>query len=405
MDHDLNEMLRGALAHLYDPIYLRKSPLTALLGLEGQENPSGALRAWLEEAIAALAPERGAPPTSKASRCYQILHDRFVQQFTQRDVANQLGISPRHLRREQGDAIEVLALHVQSQLRSLGRAEAEARPANDTEDGQARMEREMDWIGDSQGDAVTEVAPATEEALALGETLAIRHRVTLTAHLQETLPPVAASQMVLKQILLTLLTTAIQCVPGGEVCLTAGEARGQVLFDLKVRPHPTGQPHAPECEGLEMAERLLRLFDGTLTIHEGVEPMGVTAALPSVQVIEVLAIEDNVDTLQLWERYLQDTPFQLQEVRDPLAALHTAIERQPDLIVLDVMMPGVDGWELLGQLRHHPLTSDIPVLVCTVLPQEELALSLGASGFMRKPTTRQGFRQALESQIAASEHG
>jgi CheY-like chemotaxis protein len=69
------------------------------------------------------------------------------------------------------------------------------------------------------------------------------------------------------------------------------------------------------------------------------------------------------------------------------------------------MMPGIDGWDLLAQLRHHPLTCDIPVLVCTVLPQEELALSLGASGFVRKPTTRQSFRQALESQIVAAERG
>jgi CheY-like chemotaxis protein len=405
MDHDLNEMLRGALAHLYDPLYLRKSPLIALLGLEGQESPSGALRAWLEEAISALEPERGAPPASKASRCYQILYDRFVQQFTQRGVANQLGISPRHLRREQGDAIEVLAQHVQSQLRPQGRADVDARPDNDAEDGQVRMEREMDWIGDSQGDAVTEAAAAMGEALALGETLAIRHQVTLTAHLPETLPPVAASQMVLKQILLTLLTTAIQCVPRGGVCLTADVATGQVLFHLEARPDPSSQPHAAECEGLEMAERLLALFGGQLIIHEGVEPMGVTAALPSVQVIHVLAIEDNMDTLQLWERYLQDTPFQLHGVRDPQQALSAAIEGQPDLIVLDVMMPGVDGWELLGQLRHHPLTSDTPVLVCTVLPQQELALSLGASGFMRKPTTRQGFRQALESQIAVSGRG
>ena len=69
------------------------------------------------------------------------------------------------------------------------------------------------------------------------------------------------------------------------------------------------------------------------------------------------------------------------------------------------MMPGIDGWKLLGQLKHHPATSAIPVIVCTILPQEEIALSAGASAFIRKPTTRQAFRAVLESQIAEAELG
>jgi CheY-like chemotaxis protein len=115
----------------------------------------------------------------------------------------------------------------------------------------------------------------------------------------------------------------------------------------------------------------------------------------------VLAIEDNVDTLQLWTRYLQNTRFCLVGVNDPAGAFDAAREQRPNLIVLDLMMPEIDGWKLLGQLRHHPLTAGIPVIVCTVLPQEELALSLGASAFMRKPVTRDAFRRTLARQIEA----
>ena len=63
-------------------------------------------------------------------------------------------------------------------------------------------------------------------------------------------------------------------------------------------------------------------------------------------------------------------------------------------------MPQVDGWEVLGRLRQHPLNSHIPTIVCTILAQEELALSLGASAFVRKPVTRQAFLAALDRQIA-----
>ena len=55
---------------------------------------------------------------------------------------------------------------------------------------------------------------------------------------------------------------------------------------------------------------------------------------------------------------------------------------------------------MLGWLREHPRTRDIPIVICTVLPQEELALSLGASGFVRKPVTRRGFLAALDEQVA-----
>jgi len=63
---------------------------------------------------------------------------------------------------------------------------------------------------------------------------------------------------------------------------------------------------------------------------------------------------------------------------------------------LDVMLPGIDGWELLGQLREHPQTSCIPVVVCTILPQEPLALALGAAAFLRKPVSREALLSALD---------
>ena len=82
-----------------------------------------------------------------------------------------------------------------------------------------------------------------------------------------------------------------------------------------------------------------------------------------------------------------------------------AQEISPEIIVLDVMMPDMDGWEVLGQLRHHPVTSHIPIIVCTVLPEEELAHSLGASDFVRKPLPRQVFLSALSRQAGLAEPG
>jgi len=62
-------------------------------------------------------------------------------------------------------------------------------------------------------------------------------------------------------------------------------------------------------------------------------------------------------------------------------------------------MGSVVGGRLIN--FHHP--SHTPIVVCTILPQEELALSLGASGFVRKPITRQSFLAALDRQVAPTE--
>ena len=115
--------------------------------------------------------------------------------------------------------------------------------------------------------------------------------------------------------------------------------------------------------------------------------------------LPVLVIDDNVDTLQLMQRYLSNSRYHFVGASDPEQALALAEELSPAIIVLDVMLPGVDGWELLGRLREHPKTSEIPVIVCTILPQRQLALMLGAAEFIRKPVTRRILLSALDRQV------
>ena len=63
-------------------------------------------------------------------------------------------------------------------------------------------------------------------------------------------------------------------------------------------------------------------------------------------------------------------------------------------------MPKVDGWEMLGRLRKHPQTAHIPIIILTILAQEELALSLGARGHLLKPITQEAFLAALNRVLA-----
>jgi CheY-like chemotaxis protein len=148
-----------------------------------------------------------------------------------------------------------------------------------------------------------------------------------------------------------------------------------------------------------MAHQLIGLLGGTLEISpvQGREQVpAVTLVLSVAQQITVLMIDDNADTLQLFERRLSESRYRFIGARDPEQALDLAEEMAPQIILLDVMLPDVDGWELLGRLREHPATRDAPILICTILPQEQLALTLGAAAFIRKPVSREALLSALD---------
>ena len=71
------------------------------------------------------------------------------------------------------------------------------------------------------------------------------------------------------------------------------------------------------------------------------------------------------------------------------------------MIVLDVMLPdpAIDGWELLAQLHEHPETRSIPVIICSVIRERQLALSLGAASYLPKPVRRKDFIEALDGVV------
>jgi CheY-like chemotaxis protein len=392
------DLLKGALRHLYDPSYLRKSPLVGLLRLAHEPNPADALRTALERCIDALKPGAGRPSGPQGDRHYRILYYRYVQQFPPRDVAHQLGISLRHLRREQASAVESLAEALRSTIARAHEEEADDVTPNASQD----LAREMDWVEDTFSDEVTEVAPVIEEALRVVGPLAERHGILLQASVGADLSPIAAGRTVFKEVIITLVTAMLDGADGGRVDLAADLEAEHVLLRFASTRATAHGPAPLDEEALDMAHRLVDLSAGTLRVSATGTGWAASVTLPTVEQVMVLAIEDNVDTLQLWERYLQGTRFHLVRAGPPNAALATAIELQPAIIVLDVMMPGIDGWDLLMQLRNHIQTAAIPVVVCTVLPHGELALSLGAADFIRKPVTRESFRAALERGIAAA---
>jgi PleD family two-component response regulator len=212
----------------------------------------------------------------------------------------------------------------------------------------------------------------------------------------------------MRQALLNIVTAALQRVPGGELNINVTAVPQQLYATLRATRLATSRSQTPEqsseserkgAELLRMAERLVQMSGGSLASTSEAGGLAVKLHLPTLEPAEILVIDDNQDTLQLLQRYLAGTRYRFVGLSDPERALASAAHRGPHLIILDVMLPGVDGWELLERLREHPRTSGIPVIICTILPQEELALHLGAAAFIRKPFNRQRLLEILDQQL------
>ncbi len=107
----------------------------------------------------------------------------------------------------------------------------------------------------------------------------------------------------------------------------------------------------------------------------------------------VLIVDDEPDVVTLWQRSLLMEGFDVLCAYDGISAVDMAEVDKPDLILLDIMMPMMSGYEVCRQIRANPLTEDIPVLCVTSAQSTEVrenAQAAGAQGLLIKPfTTRE----------------
>ncbi len=115
----LEAALRRALKHLYDPLALRESPLIQVLGLAGSPDPGSHLRHKLTATIRSLQPEAGMPADTQLWRVYEVLFYRYVERCSLLEVADQLGMSTRHLGRVEQKALQVLADRLRQETSNL----------------------------------------------------------------------------------------------------------------------------------------------------------------------------------------------------------------------------------------------------------------------------------------------
>ena len=105
----------------------------------------------------------------------------------------------------------------------------------------------------------------------------------------------------------------------------------------------------------------------------------------------ILVVDDNVQNLELIQAYLEDFECQTLAAGDGLEALEMVAEKEPDLILLDVMMPKMSGFEVCRRLKSNPNTKDIPIIMVTALNEFgdiERGIDSGTDDFVSKPVNR-----------------
>lgn len=396
--------LRSALNHLYEPKALRSSPLVEMLGVAAQANAVSLLRDALVKAIESMRPGPGTAAVSPLWRNYEILYYRYVQQSSQQELADQLGVSLRHLKRQQRKALEALAQRLGERhgLQIDTDDEPESEAAGEPEQA-ALAADEMPWLREGASSRAVQLDDVLPGVLQLAGTLAQAHGTRLGAAASEELSPLAVDAVALRQILLSLLSVAVRQAPGGRVTVSARRLAGEVEIDIQAATVRTRQPLEPADEAnIAMARKLASACAGSVKIRQ-TDLFFASLVLPAAEQATLLVVDDNLDAVRLVQRYVRNTRYRVLGAQDADQTFALAREARPQVIVLDVMMPEVDGWELLGRLKHHPLTSRIPIVACTVLAQEELALALGVSAFLRKPFTRQELLAVLDRLTAQAQ--
>ncbi len=136
-------------------------------------------------------------------------------------------------------------------------------------------------------------------------------------------------------------------------------------------------------EVVESADQLVRVInDKPVDLPEGEKPL-------------VLIIEDNPQAGQLIQMYLNEAGYRTEIAKDGIEGIEKAKRMKPNIITLDMIMPVKDGWQVLKELKRHPICKDIPIIIISITDEKKLGFSMGAINYFVKPVNKEELLEAL----------
>jgi CheY-like chemotaxis protein len=114
----------------------------------------------------------------------------------------------------------------------------------------------------------------------------------------------------------------------------------------------------------------------------------------------VVVVDDDDVSQEMLRQYLEAQGYAVTAVLDSRYAIEQIRQIQPQLVILDVLMPHLDGWEVLAELKTRPDISAIPVLICSIVEQQRLAITLGANDYLIKPINEAALMMRIQRLVA-----
>ena len=414
------DLVYDALNHLYDFPHLQRHPLIRNM-MDGGTTMQKIqrLRRTLLDAIQAMSPKPGVPADAMDCRSYRILELRYLEGLEPREVMEQVALAKSQYYREQGRAIEAVAAILQDRWQPLDAAPsasdtgsqpdtagsdavgADVDLENTSREHLARREVErltaqIEWENVNLSDLLVDLC-AFIKPLALAQNTQVHLQLGGEPWVRD------ASRVLMRQAILNALTFALDVARGGDVFIQPVQEGADEGIRIRALPGHDARPAVPDRDspvrlgiGLEVCCRLLKVIEGGLDV---VDTTGgaweARLHWPISRQGTLLVIDDNVGFINLFRRYLAGHAWNVVGATSSAEARQILADLRPAVILLDVMMPKEDGWELLCTLKTGDETKQIPVIICSVLNEPALAFSLGAAAYLPKPVSQQSLMQAL----------
>ena len=275
--------------------------------------------------------------------------------------------------------------------------------------------------------AELELRALLDEAAAMLRERAAAHGIDLRVEIGAEVGVVYSDQLRLKQVVLNLMTNAVKFTgDGGSVVVRAEHTP----TDIEITVTDTGIG-VPELDrerifesfqqggrgssreegtglGLTLSRRIVELLGGRMWLDSEVGvgstfgfsiPARQTSSRVGAQPVNdtghVVVIEDDRPSLDLFSAYLSAASLQVTTARDGRSGLDAVRRVRPDAVLLDIRLPGIDGWTVLEALKDDPETRDIPVIVVSIVDEHRRGVALGAANYLVKPVGRDALLGAL----------
>ena len=277
--------------------------------------------------------------------------------------------------------------------------------------------------------SVFSVRAAIEQALALVRERAALHRITIAFEIDPTLDLITSDELRFKQVMLNLLSNAVKFTrDGGRIAVRAVHAQDRLTVTVAdngigipaedqeriFESFHQGRRGASREEGtglgLTLCRRIVTLMGGVMTlesevsvgstfgfsipIREAADPARADDIDPGDRVVVV--IDDDRRSLDLMTAYLERHGVRAVQARDGTEGLEIIRRLRPVAVLLDIRLPGIDGWEVLKQLRADPATQALPVVVASILDEKPRGIAAGATEYLIKPVGHDDLLQALQ---------